>query len=528
MRERWLAGAALCVGLLAWPGTAAARPGPEKVFRFNNGAEPKTLDPALMTGVPEHRIAMALFEGLVTYHPETLEPAPGVAKSWEVSDDGRTYTFHLRESVWSNGNPLTAEDFLYAWRRALAPETAAEYAYQLWYIRNARAYTEGKLTDFSGVGVRASDAHTIVITLERPTPFFLGLVAFETFMPVHRGCIETRGDRWTRPEHIVSNGPFALEDWRPHDRIVMRRNPRYWDAANVKLDRVVAYAIANENTALLRYKTGGLDWIPALPAPQIPELKKRPDYHKEPYLGTYFYRFNCKRKPFEDPRVRRAFHLALDKAKICTYVLHGEYQPATTFVPPMIPPYKPPDGLATDPEKAAKLLAEAGYPNGKGFPRVTLVYNTTRQNEQISVVAQHMWKKVLGVDVNLVNQEWQVYLDTMRKLDYDIARSAWIGDYMDPNTFLDMFVTDGGNNRTGWSHERYDALIAEAAGTADPKTRTALLREAEEILVVRELPILPVYFYSSLSLRRASVKGFHGNPRNLHPFKYIDVAPARE
>jgi oligopeptide transport system substrate-binding protein len=498
---------------------------PDNVFAFNNGAEPETLDPALMTGVPEHNLAMSLFEGLVTYHPKTLLPAPGVAKSWTISKDRRTYTFHLRKSVWSNGDPVTAKDFVYSWRRVLEPKTAAEYAYQLWHIENARAFTKGKLADFSKVGIRAPDAHTLTVTLEHPTAYFLGLTAFETFMPVHRGCVEKHGERWTRAENIVSNGPFVLDKWMPQDRILMKRNPRYWDVKNVKLDGVAAFAITNQNTALMRYRTGDLHWISSLPLPLVPKLRKRADYHKTPYLGVYFYRFNCTRKPFNDSRVRKAFNLALDKAALCTYVLHGQYEPATSFVPPMIPPYKSPKGPAYDPKRAAGLLAKAGYPGGRGFPRVTLLYNTSKQHEKIAVVAQNMWKKNLGVRVTLINQEWKVYLNTLQKIDYDVARSAWIGDYMDPNTFLDMFVTGGGNNRTGWSSKRYDKLIGAAAGEPDTAKRLALFREAEALLIKRELPIMPVYFYSNLSLRRASVRGFHPNPRDLHPCKYIRLEP---
>ena len=277
--------AALCAGVCSSAGWAeAAAPAP-KMFAFNNGAEPETLDPALMTGVPEHNLAMSLFEGLVTYHPKTLLPAPGVARSWKISKDKRTYTFRLRESAWSNGDPVTSNDFVYAWRRVLEPATAAEYAYQLWYIKNARAYTRGKLKDFSKVGVRAPDAQTLEVTLEHPTAFFLGLLAFETFMPVHRGCVEKHGERWTRPGNIVSNGAFVLDKWLPQDRVVMKKNRRYWDAKRVQLDGVVAYAIADQNTALLRYRTGELHWIDSLPVPLIPKLMKRPAYRTAPYLG---------------------------------------------------------------------------------------------------------------------------------------------------------------------------------------------------------------------------------------------------
>jgi len=512
------------VALLMVAGPAPQRPA--KTFTFNNGAEPETLDPALMTGVPEHTLAMALFEGLVTYHPKTLKPVPGVAKSWTISDDGLTYTFHLRACRWSNGDPLGATDFLQSWRRALEPKTAAEYAYQLWHIKNARAYTEGKITDFSKVGVRVIDERTLEVRLENPAAYFLELLAFETFMPVHTRCLALHGKKWTRVGKIVCNGPFVLAQWLPRHRIVMHKNPLYWDAAAVKLDQVVAYPIDDENTALRTYKAGKIHWLNALPNPLIPRLKKHPHYRKAPYLGTYFYRFNCTRPPFNDRRVRIAFNLALDKDRICRYVLHGEYQPARAFVPPMMPPYQSPDGMAYAPQKAAALLADAGYPAGKGFPRVTLIYNTSKRHQRIAEVAQKQWKETLGVDINLVSQEWKVYLKTVSTLDYDIARSAWIGDYLDPKTFLDMFVTGGGNNRTGWSHKRYDQLIAQTDRTADAAARLELFREAEKILVCDELPVMPVHFYVNLSLLHPSVQGFYGNPRDLHPFKYIDINQA--
>lgn len=493
----------------------------EKVFRFNNGAEPETIDPALMTGSPEITLAEAMFEGLLGYTPGTLDPEPGVAEKWEISEDGLTYTFHLRDAKWSNGQPITAEDFIYSWRRALDPKTAAEYAYQLWYIKNAAAFTKGELKDFEQVGVKAPDPKTIVVTLENPTAFFLELVAFPTYFPVNKACVEKFGNRWTRPENIVTNGPFVMKEWRAQDKIVFERNPKYWDAKTVKLDKIVAYAIVDDNTALRRYQTGELDWLRSLPEVQTAKLKDDPEFHKIVSLGTHFYRLNCKKKPFDDPRVRQAFAMAIDRDRICKFVLHGQWDPAETFVPPM-KGYTSPAGLKYDPKKAAALLAEAGYPGGKGFPRVTLVFNTLKRHEQVAIAAQDMWKKTLGVDVNLVNQEWKVYLKTINDLDYDIGRSAWIGDYSDPNTFVDMFVTDGGNNRTGWSNKEYDALVAEAAKTADKAKRLKMLEQAESILL-KEAPILPIYFDMNLGLVRKTVLGFKDNARNRHPFKHLDM-----
>lgn len=511
----------LCVVLVIIAGCSLdelrPRKHPPELFVFNNGAEPQTLDPALMTGVPEITLAEALFEGLTSYHPRTLEPQPGVAQSWEVSKDGLTYIFHLREAKWSDSSPCTAYDFVYAWERVLNPETAAPYAYQLFYIKNARQYNSGKLKDFSLVGVKAVDGRTLRVELQSPTPFFLDLTSFATLYPVQRRCVELYGDRWTRPRNIVSNGAYVLKEWRQNRYILLERNPYYWDEA--KTPAVMVLAIQNSDTALKMYITGEIDYIRSVPTLKVPLLQGRPDYHSSPYLGTYFLRINVTRKALSKKRVRKALALSIDRTRICRNILRGGQTPADSFTPPGIPGYDPPSTTLYNPELARKLLVEAGYPGGKGFPPIKLLFNTSETHRQIAVEVQQMWKRHLGIDIELLNQEWKVYLKTVDLLNYDVARSGWIGDYTDPNTFLDLFVTGCGNNRTGWSNAQYDRHIHLASITRG-KERMEHFRKAEEILL-DELPIIPIYFYVNVYLVRPEVKGLYDNIRDVHPLKYI-------
>lgn len=502
------------------------------VFRFNNGTEVPHLDPALMTDSASFEMALQLFEGLLSPHPQTLEPLPGVAESWEVSDDGLVYTFHLRESHWSNGDPVTSRDFVYAWKRVLTPATTSSYAYQLFYLENAEAYynqdnpdwESERVTDWDQVGVKALDDHTLEVTLHSPCPYFLHIARFQTLMPVHRATVEAHGDRWTRPEHMVNNGPFLLKSHRINDRIILERNPLYYDANTVLLDEVHAYAIEDQNTAWQKYMAGELDEV-AVPLPLIDVAKQRDDYTSEDMLATYFYRFNVTRKPFDDARVRQALNLCVEREAICEEILKAGQKPATTIVPPVLEEYESPQGLGYDAERARRLLAEAGYPNGEGWPEVTLLYNTSEAHKTIALRVTRHWEEELGIRVTLENKEWKVFLEDLDNLNYDIARASWIGDYPDPNTFLNMWVTDGGNNRTGWSHERYDALIEQANLETDAQRRLALLREAEEILCVEELPIIPVYTYRVVRLLRPHVQGWYNNFQAHHPLKYVSIEP---
>ncbi len=493
-------------------------------FTFNNGAEPQTLDPALMTGVAGMTVARELLEGLTRLHPRTLRPEPGVARSWDLSADGRQYTFHLRESRWSNGDPVTAHDFLYSWERVLNPETTgSSYAYMLFCLTGAREFNEGALADFGQVGARAEDDRTLVVTLERPMPYFLSLAAFATLYPVHRATVEKYGDRWTRAENIVGNGAFVMKSWFPHKEIVLEKNDSYWDAGNVALDRVRALAVEKAETGWMMYMRGETDWIRSIPMARTDGAKKRSDYTSAPYFGTYFYRFNVTEKPLDDPRVRKALAMAIDRPSICENVLRAGQEPAFSYVPPMVEGYRGSAGFTYDPEAARELLAGAGFPGGKGMRKITILYNTSEAHKKIAEVVQDMWKRELGIEVELVNQEWKVYLSTVNNMEYDVARGSWIGDYLDPNTFLDMFVTGGGNNRTGWANERYDRLVETAAATVDEKKRAGILRDAERILVEEELPIIPLYFYVYEYLLRPGVEGFFSNPLNIHPLRTVSL-----
>lgn len=492
---------------------------------FLNGAEPETLDPAIITGQPEGRIVNALFEGLCAYD-ENGQPSPGVAESWEISPDGKTYIFHIRPTAkWSNGIPLTARDFVESWHHTLKPETGSQYNYQLYPIKNAQAFAEGKLADFSQVGVRAVDDRTLRVDLENPTSYFLQLCAFSTLHPLPVELIKRLGDDWVKPGNLVSNGAYTLESWRINDKIRLRKNAMYWDSANVALETIDILPISDANVAFNFYASGLADLMMdkgLAPPALLEDLKKRPDFHTAPFLGIYFLRYNCERGPFKDERVRKAFSLAVDKKRIVDKITRAGELPASGFVPLGIPGFQGTDGLPFDPVQAARLLAEAGFPAGKGFPNVSYLYSKSELNEAIAVELQNMWRDSLGVNVNLIRQEWKVYLNSLSLLDYDIARSSWVGDYADPNTFLDMFLTGGGNNRTGWSSPSYDALLATASRELNPSRRFEILREAEDLLVKTAVPVCPIYYYVGIQLYDpAKLDGIKANVLDEHPLRKI-------
>ncbi|MDQ3623925.1 MAG: peptide ABC transporter substrate-binding protein [Verrucomicrobiota bacterium] len=514
---------ALALAILAGCGRALDRAD----LVFLNGAEPETLDPALITGQLEGRIAYALFEGLASFD-QTGTARPGVAERWDISADGRVYTFHLRkEAKWSNGEPVTSVDFLQSWQRTLQPATAAEYAYQLHYVVNARAYNEGKLTDFTQVGLRAPDPHTFEVTLENPTPFFIDLCAFATLLPVHMPSVrrwEERGESFTKPGRLIGNGAFVLTEWRLFDRIRVRKNPHYWNYNNVGMQSIDILPAARPMTAFNFYATGAADLMMdkgLAPTPLMEELKKRPDFHSAPFLGNYFLRFNVTRKPFDDVRVRMAFSIVIDKELIVTKITKAGELPADSLTPPDTAGYYPPPGPRRDVARAKQLLAEAGYPGGKGFPIVYYLYKGDSDlDRDIAVELQGMFGEHLGVQIQLRPQEWKVYLNSLSQLDYDLCRSSWVGDYKDPNTFLDMFVTGGGNNRTGWSSPRYDELIAAAGVELDREKRFAIFQEAEKILISNEAPICPLYYYVGIQFYDASrLGGIEANLTDEHPLK---------
>ncbi|HEX6962597.1 MAG TPA: peptide ABC transporter substrate-binding protein [Lacipirellula sp.] len=624
----WIVG----LGMLAALGLALNKGQLEPAdFTFVNGTEVKSLDPAIVTGQPENRMINALFEGLVGWHPETLEPTPGVAERWELSDDKRTYTFYLRDTAkWSDGTRVTAGDFYYSMRRFLDPRTAAEYAYQAWYIKNAKRYSSGGrgvrpgdrvevelnlpanaintrrgkvlrgelvriegrdgeplseeeleaaqanveastddwtyvvsldgderrfryasdvdaadeqppvgvrwcrqvLLDFGEVGVELIDDRTVRFTIENPTPYFINLLGFYPLFPVQQACVEKYGSpEWTDPERIVCNGPFKPLFRRLRDRTRVVKNELYWNRDAIKLDSVDFLANESINTGLNLYLTGKADWIYDIPPPALRVLLKeeppRDDLNPQPVLITYMYLLNTTRKPLDDVRVRRALSLAMDREELTTYILASGEQPAYSLVPPGMPNYEAPKCEPEDVEQARKLLAEAGYPGGRGFPELEISYNTHETHQSIAQLIRKQWQQNLGIRVRTRNEEFATLLSNQRALNYDVSRLSWIGDYADPNTYLDMFVTGGDNNRTGFSNAEYDRLIRDAAREPDVEKRLEMLHRAEEILL-GEMPLIPMYFYVSKNMVKPYVRGFYNNIQDFHPLSSIWIDREQE
>jgi oligopeptide transport system substrate-binding protein len=509
----------------------------DAVLHFGNGTEPQTIDPHVMSGSPEVNIARALYEGLVTRNPLTLEMDPGVAERWEISGDGLVMTFHLNPAArWSNGDPVTAEDFVWSLRRSLHPDMGNQLAYTLYPISGARAFATGEVDDPAALGVRALDERTLQITLEHPDPFFLGTLGTYPAYPVHRATIEAHGratDRftaWTRVENFVGNGPFTLAEWKMNRRLVVTRSETYWDAGNVALNAVVFHPIDNQVSEEKMFRVGQLHHSYQVPLSKIPGYLALPDspYRQAPMQGTYYLMFNTLRPPMDDPRVRQALALAIDRDKLVAAVLRDTEQPATALVPPGTPGYTSPDLLRHDPEQARNLLAAAGYPDGRGWPGLEYLFNTSENHRKIAVAIQQMWKEELGIEVSLANQEWKVYLDTVNERNFTLARMGWIASNLDPASFLDTFTSESGINRTGFSHPRYDEIMLRLApATAEPEKRLALMHEAETLLM-EALPIVPLYTYNSKHLVQPGVKGAQPNVLDIQNFKYIRLDPHAE
>ena len=501
----------------------------EQILYKGNGTEPAELDPQIVTGVTEHHIIMALLEGLVAEDPHDLHPVPGVAEHWDVSPDGRVYTFYLRKNAkWSNGDPVTARDFWESYKRILTPSLASEYAYMHFVVTNAEAFNTGKITDFNDVGYKVLDDHTFQITLANTTPYFLSLMNHSSWYPVHLPTIRKygksyeRGNKWTRPAHYVGNGPFVLSEWKVNNVIAVSKSPTYWDRDTVRLNGIRFYPIDSADTEERAFRSGQLHITETIPLSKIEVYKtQNPELLKiDPYLGTYFYRCNVTKPPLNDKRVRQALAMSIDREAIVERITRGGQLPAYHFTPPGTAGYLSRAKTTNDLAAARKLLAAAGYPDGKGFPKMELLYNTSEAHRAIAEAVQQMWKQNLGIEVQLVNEEWKVYLDSQHTLNYQICRAAWIADYVDPNSFLDMWLTGGGNNDTGWSNAEYDKLIAAASREADPERRMEIFQQAETILM-EELPVIPIYFYTRVDLRRPEVKGWYPTILDNHPYKYV-------
>jgi len=542
-RYSWLLCLSLCALLLSACGEHKSQVDiatSRNTLIWGNGTEPKGLDPHLSTGVSENHIISSLLEGLIAYHPtDDTAIEPGMAERFETNERGDVYTFYLRDAYWSNGDPVTAGDFDYAYRRMLNPELGAEYANMLFVIKNAEAYYNslaksqpGKATmPWSEVGVKVIDDKTLQITLKASMPYFPLMLKHYSWYPVNPRTIEEfggmtdRNGKWTRPENFVCNGPFTLESWKTNEIIIVKKNPNYWDADTVKLDAIHFLPIESADTENRMFRAGQMHLTNTVPLHALDDYRENnPDVLRiDPYLGNYFYRVNVVRDtPLKDPRVRRALAMSVDREALINNVLKAGQIPAYFFVPHGLEDYPNRNYFQYDPEQARNLLAEAGYPDGEGFPELSILFNTSESHKIVAETLQQMWKETLNIDFKPHNQEWKVYLDAQSNLDFDLSRSGWIGDYVDPYTFLEMFTTGNGNNDTGWSNERYDELIREAPNAPSPRTRLTMLAEAESILM-KEMPVIPIYIYTRNFLIRPEVKGWNPKLLDNHPVKYISL-----
>jgi len=511
-----------------------------KILLISEGAEPGSLDPqAGQGGVPGYHIIMGLIEGLVGCHPtDQSKEVPGMADRWEHNNDYSLWIFHIGEDrKWSNGDPVIAQDFVFSYKRILTPAFGARNVDHLFVMKGAEDYSKEKITDFDRVGVKALDDHTLQIELVGPTPYFLSLLQHRAWFPVNPktilkfGTISDRDTQWTLPENFVGNGPFKLKSWKPNDVIEMVCNPLYWDAANVKLNGINFYLMENQSTPDRAFWAGQLHKTYGVQLDKVLYYRlKHPEYLRiDPYKGIYFYRLNVERKPLDNPKVQMALNLAVDREAIVKNITRQNEQPATGFTPPGMGDYQVFKMMTYDPDKARQLLAKAGYPDGKGFPKFNILMNTSETHRMIAEAIQQMWKEELHINVGIENQEWKVFLDTMSNMNYDIACSTWIGDFMDPVTFLDMWTTGNRNNATHWGDPKYNKLIHHAARTGDSKVRLDLLHQAEG-LFLSKLPVVLVYWYTRGYLLQPSVKNWNPLALDNHNYKFIDLEPtdARE
>lgn len=500
-----------------------------QVLHFGNGSEPQGLDPHIVTGVPEHHLLTSLCEGLVITNPKGGPNLPGVAKNWTISDDGLVYTFYLHENAkWSNGDDVTADDFVWSWQRILTPSLGSQYPDMLYYVKGAQEFHQGDLINFMDVGAKAIDSKTFEVTLEKPYSFFIKLLSHYSTYPVNKrtvlshGPIDDRNGEWTRPGNFVCNGPMQLKSWELNKKIVVEKNPYYWDADKVRLNEIHFYPVQNESTEDRMFRAGQLHVTNVVPQEKCPVYLKEGNKNLriDPYLGTYFYRLNTLHPVLKDKRIRKALALTINREQIVKRVSQCGQKAAYSFTPPGVDGYYPDTEIPFDPETATALFAEAGFPNGEGFPKLEILFNTQEGHRKIALAVQQMWQQHLGIQVELVNTDWKVYLSREMIGDFQISRAGWIGDYEDPNTFLDLMRPNRGNNKTGWENLEFDALIDEANTQQDQVLRYEILRKAERLLI-DEMPIIPIYTYVRQYQLSEDVQGWDPNPIDTHHPKYV-------
>tara|TARA_B100000963_G_scaffold361521_1_gene397412 strand:+ start:3983 stop:5596 length:1614 start_codon:yes stop_codon:yes gene_type:complete len=500
-----------------------------QIFHFGNGSEPQGIDPHIVTGVPEHHILISVCEGLTTPNPKPEGNLPGAAKSWTISDDGKEYIFKLQEKgMWSNGEPVTASDFVWSWKRILTPSLGSQYPDMLFYLEGAEEYHSGDISDFDLVGIKAVDDYTLKINLKSATPFFLGLLSHYSTWPVHKdtvlkhGSIDDRNGEWTRPGNFVCNGAFNLKTWELNNKIIVEKNPLYWDAETVKLNEIHYYPVSNGMTEDRMFRAGQLHLTSSIPSQKCPIYleENNPNLRIDPYMGTYFYRLNTENPVLKDVRVRKALAYSINRKLIVEKVTKCGQIPSYSFTPPGSNGFQPDTVIPFDPDLAKQLLEEAGYSESNPVPKLEILFNTNEDHRKVALAIQQMWQQNLGIEVELVNQDWKVYLSREMVGDFQVSRAGWIGDYEDPNTFLDLMRPNRGNNKTGWEDPIYDAVLEEANSTNDQIKRYELLKEAERILI-DNMPIIPIYTYVRAYQLSSDVKGHSPHILDHHHPKYL-------
>ena len=500
------------------------------VLDINIASEPDSIDPALNTSVDGAIMISHLFESLIRWDDDGEGNAvlkPGIAESWEVSDDGLTWTFKLRDAKWSDGKDITADDFVYSWNRLVDPATGADYEYMLDMVKG---YDEKKLD------ISAPDPKTFVVNLNVKCPYFEEICAFPAVMPVRKDIIEANKTWTNSPETLVSNGAYKLEKWEHNSTLSMVKNPEYYDQDSVKTEKLAFHLQDDQNAIYASYRSGDLDFINSVPQEEIQKLLDTKELKIKPYVGTYFVCFNTEKEPFNDPKVRKAFSLAIDRNFIVNQVTGQGQEPATAYVPSGVYDANGAEGddfrtvggdyysindedYEKNIEEAKKLMEEAGYKDGEGFPQIDYLYNTDENHKAIAEALQNMWQENLGVQVNLQNQDWNVFLKERKEGNYNIARHGWIADYNDPMSFIDMWLTGGGNNDAQYKNEEFDKYVKAAKATSDPDERMENMHKAEDILIGEDNVVAPLYFYNNSYMMKPNIQGLYYTPLGYFFYK---------
>ena len=508
----------------------------EKILKVQVRPDPETVDPALNSAVDGGNMILHAFEGLLTLD-ENGQLKEGQAESWETSEDGLTWTFHLRDGLkWSDGTDLTAKDFVYSWQRVCDPNVAAPYAETV--LGMVKGYDEAIAGDITKLDVQAPDEKTVVVNLANPCSYFGELAAFATLNPVQQATVEANGDAWaTSADTYISNGPFMMTEWVPGSHITFSKNPNYWNAEAIKLDKLEFELIEDSNAAYSAYTSGEVDMIKDVPTEEIPSLQGNDDFHVDPIIGTYYISLNLQKEYFQDARVRKALSLAIDRNYVANTLMQGTYSPASAIVGPGWldtdgssfaenanggTPYIDNDNFDANLEEAKKLLEEAGYPNGEGFPQIEYTTNDAGYHKVVAEYLQQAWAAI-GIDLKVNIVEWASFTPMRRNGEFDVARNGWVGDYTDPSNILELFCTTNGNNDGKYTNADFDAAIEDSRATTDAATRSADLHKAEDTLM-NDAGCIPIAYYNDFWLQSSKITGSWHSSNGFWYFMYADIA----